>query len=998
MKPQGNDFNIYLEKVEQAKRDADAAENAALAADAEGKPATAEAKRKEAEAKRAEAEVLEIDAKQAEAKQAETKAGELDQEAKQAEAKAGELDQEAKQAEAEAEQARKKTENAKGKKAKKEAKGKQQKAEETAGTKRRAAEDARESAVTKRGEADTKRGIAKDAEEKRTAAEVKKAKADKELHDAQINQKIEEAQGNPKELDKILKGGAYEYMFEDNGMEGFFDHFINSPKTATDIGEGLKFWNLEDEKDYWSRRAKKGETYKDSNGNSYCTEWATIKCNQSTHFLKLRLLPGLRKMKAADIPIASTYDNLPLINVPLEPWNRCYSLLNPATLAATTAHFAATKVWKIIPMPCLFVPLGHWKGMANVCDSELGNFAIALIPTYIKAFDWWFWDMADYPKAQALTQDCTLSCLFAGEITINQCGQKDATKVPYNIVTGLIGPDIFSCLHNALGVLSNHVGLAGSLLIAAADSIVTGIESDSVAEGFKQFAVQAVMIGVGARIGKSMKASPKLNKLASKFLSADSSNFLEQFKKRKVLNTILAVQNPQAALTDLGVMGGNKVGGLINNKLVNWRAKSVGDNGGGNESSAPTQQRAATPNSETPSTPSVTNHPVEEVANMNPPQSGELTTFTDLYNKKKEKNTKMQERKKNRENDSEKMTSEEIKRNEEESKEKQSQIDALTNQELEEISNTEIISRKQKRDEIAGELDKLQNEKNPEYKKTEEFTNDYVEGYKRKSKEIDEELARLEDKENPNYKKNEEFSNYEINTHQSYSELLQSRIDELKKMQPEDFTNPNIEKLKRKHENEQSANHDPEVINAQEAEKRRQIHELETKKAENDIKVRESQKRARESEIEEKKQKKAETEQNIKDEQEAERQRQINKTKVQKEQADQEVTAAQTAEKNRQIDVMRKEKGEIDRQTRRMREKMYDDETQRIANDYNRQIYNMEKQILDCWNSYSEFRSYFNWLYKGIGFVDNASDKGADVDLISTLYKQFKKNETKVKG
>lgn len=318
-------------------------------------------------------------------------------------------------------------------------------------------------------------------------------------------------------LDRDFKGlGELIASFEDRkeaptigesiGFTGLFDQAIENGVSSflgiPDAWEKFKFSE--------SRKNKKGK-WQDSNGHNYCVEWATIKCNQSTHYVKLRILPKTTNVMGK-FKFASTYHTMPIVNIPPDPiWNRCYSLLNPVTLALSLANFAKPPyVWKTIPGPCMFVPLGHWKGECNLYDSSLGNLAVNIMPAFLKPCYWESKNIGGYLEAQGLTQDCTLSCLFGGEFSITECGQ-DATPVPYNAITGLVGPDLFSCLHNLFGVLGNHVGLAGGVLVAAADSFVTGFE-DGWEAGLTQFGIALVATAAGAAGGKAMsKLGGRLN-------------------------------------------------------------------------------------------------------------------------------------------------------------------------------------------------------------------------------------------------------------------------------------------------------------------------------------------------------------------------------------------------------------------------------------------------------------------------------------------------------
>ena len=308
----------------------------------------------------------------------------------------------------------------------------------------------------------------------------------------------------------------------------------------------------------------------DCQGVEYCTEWASIKCNQATHFLKLRTPFGARNGQAGGKDqhyTATLLDIVPCLNIPLTPWNKCYSLLNPVTLSQTLSNFAATKVWTVIPGPCLYVPFGKWKGA--LLPEMPGSFMLNVIPPGIRTlFDGGLFSTWEF---SALKKDCTLTCLWGGEFSIVECGQH-AKPIPYNAITGLIGPDLFSCLHNVIGILSNNLGMVGSVICAACDSIITGIEAGPEA-GFKSLAVQAVGMVLGAKAMKGLSKSKGFQKLAAKAMSRIEAGAQKSFKSHlgwlANANKYTSVDAPIKALTnkispvDLDSVAANQIKKLI---------------------------------------------------------------------------------------------------------------------------------------------------------------------------------------------------------------------------------------------------------------------------------------------------------------------------------------------------------------------------------------------------------------------------------------------------
>ena len=117
------------------------------------------------------------------------------------------------------------------------------------------------------------------------------------------------------------------------------------------------------------------------------TGTATLQCSFGAAPIPMSVLP---KMQAQVLlPMASTLDNAPMMNVP--SFGMCQSLANPMVAAATAAALGA-----LTPMPCLPTLPGPWlPGAPNVL--------VAGIP--------------------ALTSDCKLICAYAGIIQIVVPGQ-----------------------------------------------------------------------------------------------------------------------------------------------------------------------------------------------------------------------------------------------------------------------------------------------------------------------------------------------------------------------------------------------------------------------------------------------------------------------------------------------------------------------------------------------------------------------------------------------
>ena len=296
--------------------------------------------------------------------------------------------------------------------------------------------------------------------------------------------------------------------------------------------------------------------------SEYCTEWATIKCSMSSHYLDLTLDP-LVKVN----PRRKTYgdrkhleavqtDAIRDVNVPVlkAPWNLCFSLVNPLVLEATLAKFALTGTFTIIPLPCCWSCgiYGTWNG----CEGATGVSRIGIPKTSLGAYKTTMDSgmPSTGPKVPALTKKATLSCAWLGTISIVTSGRNDH-EVPYDLVTGLIGPSVFHLLRNACGILMNYVpffpgkffkkfpGLNkvfNVIGLGALDSIfagvITGMENGKgFVDGFKQslatalgytvgFSLGALVTGLGKLIGS--KAGQWLARLAVKLAPATVSKFM----------------------------------------------------------------------------------------------------------------------------------------------------------------------------------------------------------------------------------------------------------------------------------------------------------------------------------------------------------------------------------------------------------------------------------------------------------------------------------------
>ena len=113
-----------------------------------------------------------------------------------------------------------------------------------------------------------------------------------------------------------------------------------------------------------------------------------MQCSMGTATAMLTVLPD-RKILLDGQPQANITDSKPLANIP--PFGLCTSLANPVVAAATAAHLGV-----LTPMPCVPNPTGPWQN---------GKTEFML------------------KGAPALCQDCKLTCMWAGTISLVDSGQ-----------------------------------------------------------------------------------------------------------------------------------------------------------------------------------------------------------------------------------------------------------------------------------------------------------------------------------------------------------------------------------------------------------------------------------------------------------------------------------------------------------------------------------------------------------------------------------------------
>ena len=115
---------------------------------------------------------------------------------------------------------------------------------------------------------------------------------------------------------------------------------------------------------------------------------AMLKCSFGLAPSALQVLPVNRVM-AGGMPAANIMDNIPMVNI--LPFGMCSSLANPTVAAATAAALGA-----LTPMPCIPATTAPW---------------IPGVPTVMVG------------TMPALSNSCTLMCMWAGVIQISMAGQ-----------------------------------------------------------------------------------------------------------------------------------------------------------------------------------------------------------------------------------------------------------------------------------------------------------------------------------------------------------------------------------------------------------------------------------------------------------------------------------------------------------------------------------------------------------------------------------------------
>lgn len=123
-------------------------------------------------------------------------------------------------------------------------------------------------------------------------------------------------------------------------------------------------------------------------GRVYVCNGAQMVCSMGTSSSVLVVLPE-RKILLDGQPQANIMDYKSMTNIP--SFGLCMSLANPVVAAATAAHLGV-----LTPMPCIPNTSSPWQ-----------NGKLELL-------------LKQYP---ALCQDSTLDCMWAGKITITECGQ-----------------------------------------------------------------------------------------------------------------------------------------------------------------------------------------------------------------------------------------------------------------------------------------------------------------------------------------------------------------------------------------------------------------------------------------------------------------------------------------------------------------------------------------------------------------------------------------------
>ncbi len=117
---------------------------------------------------------------------------------------------------------------------------------------------------------------------------------------------------------------------------------------------------------------------------------ATLECSEGTTPTSLLVIPSHMVMVEGR-PAATKMDYAPIVNIPT--FGMCNSSSNPAVIAATAAA-SGTKT----PAPCVPATVAPWdSGSPSV---KLGG-------------------------NEALTDECTCSCLWNGTIEVSDAGQSD---------------------------------------------------------------------------------------------------------------------------------------------------------------------------------------------------------------------------------------------------------------------------------------------------------------------------------------------------------------------------------------------------------------------------------------------------------------------------------------------------------------------------------------------------------------------------------------------
>jgi len=115
---------------------------------------------------------------------------------------------------------------------------------------------------------------------------------------------------------------------------------------------------------------------------------AMMACSFGAAPSSLIVLP-VNRVFTSNMPAATIMDHIPIVNIP--PFAMCSSIANPEVAAATIAALGV-----LTPMPCIPVTVAPW--IPGTEDVLIGNMP-------------------------SLNNNCTLMCLWAGEITISEAGQ-----------------------------------------------------------------------------------------------------------------------------------------------------------------------------------------------------------------------------------------------------------------------------------------------------------------------------------------------------------------------------------------------------------------------------------------------------------------------------------------------------------------------------------------------------------------------------------------------